>query len=235
MTPLPAPSLALWLGFVGLSIAVAALVISAIERTSGKATGRRAALAFGGWMLLTAGLAASGFLAHFDPPRIPLVMAGIIAWLVWTARADWAGRLSELPLRVLVGFQAFRIVVEILIHTAADEGIAPYELTWEGLNLDIITGVSAALLAAVADRVPPVVLHAWNLVTAGILGVVLLTAFATMPGPTNVMPSTPPNVWITTFPFIWLPAVLVLSAFACHIVLARRLLSDARTRGASAG
>ena len=62
----------------------------------------------------------------------------------------------------LVGFQGFRIVVEMLIHKAVQEGMAHPTMTWSGTNCDLVAGVTAALLVPITKRLDHRVLQIWN-------------------------------------------------------------------------
>ncbi|MEO7167134.1 MAG: hypothetical protein ABI016_08860 [Chthoniobacterales bacterium] len=75
--------------------------------------------------------------------------------------------LSLLPPTFLIGFQAFRIPVELLIRRAVQEGIAPRQMTWTGLNLDILPGISALLLFPVGRRIPRWGILVWNTLAQG--------------------------------------------------------------------
>ncbi|MEO0606326.1 MAG: hypothetical protein AAF211_33160 [Myxococcota bacterium] len=221
------PSGGLVTGFVLIAFVTAVAVCAGVAVTSGRSAGLRAAGFAFAWMATTAALAASGWLDHWSPPRIVVVFGGVVAMLGWAARAEWARRLGTLPLAVLVGAQSFRIVVEILIHEAVIEGVANPAMTWTGSNFDIVPGVTALLLAPFASRLPRGVLQAWNLGSASVLVVTVTTAVLAAPTPIATVTSTPPNVWIASFPFVWLPAVLVLAAFLGHVVLYRRLAAEA--------
>jgi hypothetical protein len=208
-------SIALTGSFIGFTLVMAL----GYARITGRVLGTLA------WLALTGGLAAAGGFDHFElPPRMllffgpTLVIATVLAW-----RSDSAG----LPLRFLVGFQAFRIGVELLIHRAVSEGVAPPQMTWSGMNLDILTGVTALLLFPFADRLPRLALHAWNLLGWGLLVTVVVVAILSMPTPLQRI--EPDNTWVAVFPFIWLPTVHVVLAWSGHVLLLRRLTSSAAT------
>ncbi len=223
------PSPLLVAGFVALPVAMALLFLFAARRVAGNVPGLAFLLAI--WMGGTGALAAAGLLAHFDPPRpLPVLVVTVIG-LVLLLRSPLGRRLASLPLVLLVGFQAFRIGVELLIHRAVDEGIAPPEMSWDGYNLDILTGVTALLVAPVATRLPRAALHAWNVVGLGLLLTVVGTGVLAMPSPLQQIHTTPPNVWIAHFPFIWLPTVLVAAALLGHGLLFIALRSAARPPG----
>jgi hypothetical protein len=96
-------------------------------------------------------------------------------------------------------------------------------MTWSGTNLDIIPGVTALLLAPFASRLSPRILQGWNLLMAGVLVVTVVTGILAAPSPFRQIMGEPPNGFVVGFPFIWLPSVLVFSAWLGHIVLFRRL------------
>ena len=220
---LPTPSPLLYWGFVLLPLLVAGAVVWAIGRTSGDGARKRAGAIGVLWLASTAALGASGVLDAWAPPRMLLVFALVLGFLAWAARQPWTLRLGDLPLALLVGFQAFRIAVEGLLHAAVAEGVAPPTLTWTGTNFDIIPGVTALVLAPLASRIPRRDLQAWNVGMAGVLVVTVVTALLAAPTPFRQIAGDPPNVFIAGFPFVWLPAVLVASAWLGHIVLFRRL------------
>lgn len=172
-----------------------------------------------GWLVLTAGLAFGGILKIISvpPPFLLLVLGGLAGAIIWYRRGNW----RTLSLKVLVGFQAFRIIVEIFIHNAVSEGVAPEQLTWTGLNFDIITGVAAAALFPFVDRVPKWVLKAFNVGGALLLFNVVTVAILSLPLP--IQQFEPVNAWVGFFPFQWLPLVIVLTAAIGHVALGMRL------------
>ncbi len=178
-----------------------------------------------GWMLMTAGLAHSGILGRFTsvPPPIGLLFAGGFAATIALGMSRSVRRVIELPLAVLVGAQSFRIVVEMLIHASSTIGLAPIQMTWSGYNFDIVTGVTALLLAPFAKVVPARLIFLWNCLGLGLLMWVVGIAMISMPTPLQLL--RPDNVWVASFPYVWLPTVLVTAALLGHIVVFRKLAS----------
>lgn len=209
------PSLLLQAEFISLSLLMAAFVGWWSKRP----------LIIAGWVLFTAALALGGVLKMITvpPPFIGLVFGGLIAVVLWHRRGNW----RPLSLKVLVGFQAFRVLVEFFIHDAVVEGVAPEQLTWTGLNFDIVTGIAAALLFPFVDRVPTWVLRAFNIVGAALLINVVTVAILSLPLP--IQQFEPVNAWVGFFPFNWLPLILVLTAALGHFALAARLKEARRS------
>jgi|SRR5688572_11700270 hypothetical protein len=134
---------------------------------------------------------------------------------------------AEVPLAALVGLQAFRLPLELVMHSAATLGIMPVELSYSGYNFDIVTGLGAALLFAAMRagwRVPRSVIWAWNVWGFWCLAVIAVIAVTSSPmvrlfgeDPRHV------NTWVLFFPHVWLPVVLVTVALAGHITVTRAL------------
>lgn len=173
--------------------------------------------------LLTGALASQGVFMDFDPlPRaLPVFFLSILAAVLWGVKGS--GReLTRLPVVWLVGFQSFRILVELAIHEAVAQGIAPPQMTWTGMNWDVLVGLSAIPVAALSARLPKWALLVWNGLSLGLLVNVVIVAALSMPTPFQQI--TPDNVWIGEFPYIWLPQVLVTTAALGHVLLFFKLL-----------
>ena len=205
-----------WIGFILLPVTVAiGIALAAKSRTL--------TFVIVGWMMLAAVLAQSGILSHFDwlPPPIAIVFAAGFVGTIALGCSSVAGNLVKLPIAILTGFHAFRIIVEILIHKAATTGLAPPQMSWSGYNFDVITGVSALCLAPFARLAPRWLILAWNCLGLTLLAVVV--GIAVVSFPTRFQLMQPSNTWVATFPYVWLPSILVTAALLGHIVVFRKL------------
>jgi len=195
------------------------------------------ALLIVGAMAGSLALAADGVLAQFEqrPPLfLPLTAACIALW-VGIASSRVGRALAALPLAALIGFHTFRLPLELLMHAAASAGVMPRQMSYSGWNFDIVTGVTAALVAPLAafGGVTRSALLAWNALGSFFLLVIVAVAIASAP-PWLAFGADPAhaNTWVAYAPFIWLPTVLVAAAAAGHVVLWRRLLRPETTPGA---
>jgi hypothetical protein len=147
---------------------------------------------------------------------------GLAAWIGYSR----LGRQLAVcvPIAALVGVQAFRLPLELIMHRGFQQGFVPIQMTYAGRNFDIVTGVTAALLGAalLRVRVPRMVVLLWNVMGLVLLANVLTIAVLSMPM-LRRFGADRMNVWVAVPPFVWLPAVLVVAALAGHIIIFRRL------------
>ena len=204
------------IGFVLLPLAVAAAISFA-------ARSKALAVTILTWMLLAAALAQFGVLERFNgsPPPIAVFLACGFIGTVAISRSRWVKRLVDLPLGYLVGFHAFRVLVELLLHQSSSIGLCPPQMTWSGYNFDIITGLTAVILASFARVAPKWLVIAWNLMGLVLLAVVM--GIAAISFPTSFQLMQPDNRWVAAFPYVWLPAILVTAAFLGHLIIFRKL------------
>ena len=216
------------LGIPGLALLVVALVVAAVFAYAGRRHASWFALGAVAWLAFAAVLGLSSFLTHFEsfPPRMLLLLLPTLVLPLRVGISRTGAALSRAPLALLVGFHAFRLPLELVMHQAAAEGVMPPQMTYTGLNFDITTGISALAVALLAARgwAPRWLLLAWNAGGTLLLLVILAIAVASLPTfaafghePQRV------NTWVAYFPFVWLPAGLVSAAALGHVVLWRRL------------
>jgi hypothetical protein len=229
-------------GMFILPLVVATLFVAAAwasaARESRRRVAGRAGLGVAALLILTAMAARSGVLADSSrrPPAMLVVMLLATVAAIVTARSSLGARVAQLPLWALVGAQAFRLPLELVMHQAANAGVMPVEMSFGGLNFDIVTGASALVLGAAlysrrerstGQHAPgrQSLVWAWNVMGSVLLTVVVSIALLTSPsvrafGPDHV------NRWVLYFPYVWLPTVLVEAALFGHIVIFRRLLTE---------
>jgi len=134
---------------------------------------------------------------------------------------------------LLVGWHAFRLPLELVMHRAAEDGLMPKVMSFSGYNFDIVSGIVALSLALVMTRrsVPRAVLVAFNLLGIALLTVIVTVAMLATPL-VRAFGETELNTWVAYFPYVWLPGVMVAGAVLGHVVLTRRLLMEARAERA---
>jgi hypothetical protein len=232
----PEASYLVTFGIAVLSVAVGLLAAAGYSLAGGSAAAgssrwRRfaaAVAAIGLWMTVTALLAEAGLLARFDlrPPPFGVMVVVMIALGALVGFSRVGDRLGRLPLAWLVAAQGFRLPLELVMHRAADERVMPVQMSFSGYNFDIVTGTLALVVALLYARglVSTKVVLAWNLLGSVLLAVIVGIAIVSTPtvGAFGTEPERL-NTWVAYFPFVWLPAVLVVAALVGHIVIFRKL------------
>jgi hypothetical protein len=227
--------------FFSLAIAIAAAFVVAVHASGGHTTrssARRdtllAALATATWLAVTLALAASGRLSFTSrPPTAGVLIAVGVGLAIAVGTSRLGARLATgIPLAALIGVQAFRFPLELMLHRAYREGLMPVQMSYSGFNFDILTGLSAIVVALYIARRPNAVAVAriWNAAGIVLLANILTIAVLSTPTPIRVFHNEPANEWIAHAPWVWLPAVFVVAAIVGHIVIFRRLRYESRAR-----
>ena len=228
------------IGIPGIALALSALFVAATWRTGDglppAARWRRTILAAAGvalWLAAMAAAALSGLLGRFDvrPPPMVIWFASMVVMTLALAWSPFGRRFADkLPFVALIGFQAFRLPLELIMHRAAIAGIMPDVMTYTGYNFDIVTGATALPLALYAWRrpVPRWLIVLWNVTGQILLFVVAGVALAASPI-FRAFGDDQLNVWVTEFPYVWI-AVMVAAALFGHVVTLRKLIAERRAK-----
>jgi hypothetical protein len=186
------------------------------------------------WMAATAAIARAGVLREWDrnPPPFVLLVFGIASLAVGIAISPIGRRLAMyLPLWSLVAVQGFRVPLELAMHGMYERGIMPVQMSYAGRNFDILTGVTAIIVAALVatGRGGRALVTAWNVIGLALLVNIVVIAVLSTPR-FHYFGEEQLNVWITYPPFVWLPAVMVLAALAGHLLIFRAIREQAWAR-----
>jgi len=226
------------IGIPTIALCLAALFVVMTWRTGqdlGPAARRRrtVAVAIGMtlWLAAQAAAAQSGWLGHFEkrPPPLVLWFASMIVGTLILAWSPFGKRFADkLSFVGLIGFQGFRLPLELVMHRAAVAGIMPNVMSYTGYNFDIVTGITAIPLAWYVYRRGPSrpLIALWNITGQILLIIIVAVAFAASPV-FRAFGDDQLNIWVTDFPYVWI-AVAVGAALFGHVVTLRKLLSLAR-------
>jgi hypothetical protein len=180
------------------------------------------------WLGVSYGLGRTSWLADFGarPPHLLRALLITTAATFALAFSRFGGRLARgLPVAGLVGYQLFRLPVELLLAWGRADGFVPVQMTFSGRNFDVVTALTAVVIAALAarGRAPRWLVLAWNLGGLLLLGNVVVIAALSMPGALRLFYNEPANTWVAHAPFTWLPFFVVQVALFGHLVLFRKL------------
>jgi hypothetical protein len=174
--------------------------------------------------LTISGIVLSGVFETAFVPFGPLFFVVTICIAVSIGFTRLGVRIAAgVPLAWLVGFQAFRLPLELVLHDWYKTGTIPESMTWSGSNWDIVSGIVALFLCPFVSRWRAL---AW---VANVIGVVLLVNV----GRVAIFSSPVPFGWdtmpklelIAYLPYAFIVPICVGGAALGHVLLTRRLLT----------
>jgi len=195
----------------------------------GMPEGRRAALlqfslgVFIFWLVLLAQLALLGFFSQSDNMPLRLLLAyapPILLFFGLLFNRFFRLLLRLMPMSWLVYAQAVRLPLEGIRWLGYEGDFVPIQLTFAGLNYDLIVGLSA-IVAGTAffrrGRLRKLEAIIWNVFGLMMLLQVQVLALYSMPSPFQVF-FLKPTYWLeSTAPFVWIPGLLVPFCLALHV------------------
>jgi hypothetical protein len=178
------------------------------------------------WLAITGILGYTTKLHDFShqPPRIVLLIALAVIGVYFGSYFSAASKLIETPgLAWLIGLQVFRVAVEIFLLLGHRAGFVPVQMTFEGRNWDLLTGLTALPMAWLVARkkAPKWLIYVWNSMGLALLLNVMVIAALSMPTPLRHFHNEPANTFVTYFPYVWLPTYLVQVAWLSHLLIFR--------------
>jgi hypothetical protein len=118
-------------------------------------------------------------------------------------------------------------VVELVLYKLYLHQAIPQLMTFEGINFDILAGLTAPLVMVYGFRngVPrkPLLL-AWNIICLGLLFNIVFVAVLSAPTPLQQLAFEQPNIAILYFPFVWLACCIVPLVLLSHLAAIRKLV-----------
>ncbi|GAB4092748.1 hypothetical protein [Flaviaesturariibacter terrae] len=192
-------------------------------------------LGMAAWLILQSAISLSGFYTVFTtlPPRILLLLLPPMALIV-VALATAQGRalLDSLDARTLTLLHTVRIPVEGVLWALALYRTVPALITFEGVNFDILSGLSAPLiyyLVFVRKRAGRNALLLWNIACLALLVNVVAHALLSVPTPLQRLSFDQPAIAVGYFPYTLLPGFVVPAVLLAHAAMIRRLLPKEKT------
>ena len=216
----------IFLAYIGL----VALVVAALLSRAFQGRSRIwALLALAIWLADVGAFSGLGWLRDPDarPPGMLLLVVPVFTALVLIVGVLPTGKrlAATLPVAWLIGFQVFRVGVELALAELHAQGLAPKLLTLAGGNVEILVALSAPLVAWIATRGlrGRRIALVWN--GLGLLSLINVAARAVLsaPGPLNLLHTEAPNIAFGFFPYGFIPGFMAPLAFATHMLTFRAL------------
>ncbi len=238
-------------GFVADTITLAALLIGlrmALKRAQFPAP-MRSAISMGTSALVLAWYGLIMVLAKHDvfrasatakSPALPLavfVPVLLSLWLIFRSES-MAKLVDATPLSWLVGAQAYRVLGAIFL-VLWGAGQLPWQFALPAGCGDVLVGLFAipiALAARGGSKASSNAAFRWNVLGIFDLVIAVGTGFLTSPGPFQLLALNHPNLFVSRYPLVMIPAFMVPLSFILHGIslwkLRRMAEPAAKTKGA---
>jgi hypothetical protein len=183
------------------------------------------------WMIIQSILGHDEFYTNWEaiPPRLLLLLVPpvllILAMFITRRGRDFIATLNIETLTIL---HIIRIPVEITLYYIFIAKLIPKSMTFEGSNLDIISGITAPIiyyLVFESKKLNLKWLLAWNFICLGLLLNVVVTAILSAKTSFQQFAFEQPNIGVTYFPFVLLPSVIVPLVLFSHLASIKLIIS----------
>lgn len=184
------------------------------------------------WLLAQSFISSTGFYTYTvsTPPRFALAVLPPLAVIALLFVLPAGRRFTDsLNARILTLLHIIRIPVELVLFWLFVYKTIPLVMTFEGRNLDILSGLTAPLLyyiVFVKKWAGTTALLVWNIICLGLLVNIVVTALLSAPFPFQQLAFNQPNIAILYFPFVWLPCCIVPLVLYAHLATVRGLLRN---------
>ena len=182
------------------------------------------------WMATTGIMASRGFFLEFDtlPPRLVFIVLppnlAILGLLIIKRSRNF---ILQIPISTLTYVHIIRVPVEMVLWWLAAYDLVPLLLTFEGINYDILSGVTAPFVAIFMvgrkrkNRIGAII---WNLAALAMLVNIVSHAILSTPYPFQQYSLDQPMTAVFYPPFVWLPALVVPIVLFSHLASLMQLL-----------
>ena len=167
------------------------------------------------------------------PPRfLVLVLPAFLTIIVLLATKKGQAFIDSLNNTWLTYLHTIRIPVELTLYFLFIHKLVPGLMTFEGRNFDIISGLTAPLIAYwgyTQKRLSNKVLLLWNFICLALLLNIVVISVLSAQTPFQQWAFDQPNTGVLHFPFTWLPGFIVPMVLFAHLVNIRALLRKAKS------
>jgi hypothetical protein len=184
------------------------------------------------WMFAVAILSINEFFLVFDsmPPRFLLAIGvPIITIIALFTKKRTRAYIKRIPITTITYIHIIRVPVEIVLWWLFIGGLIPQALTFEGVNYDILAGISAPFVAIFMvglrnkSRIGAIL---WNVLALGLLLNIVIRAVLSAPLPFQQFAFDNPQTAVFYFPYIWLPAFIVPIVLFSHLASLLKLFAN---------
>ena len=182
------------------------------------------------WLIIQSLIASTGFytVTNTLPPRMMALLAPpILCIALLFISAKGRNYIDTLNTEWLNWLHTVRVPVEICLLLLFNAGLVPKLMTFEGINFDIISGLSAPLVVYYGYRRKTWsrnILLTWNIICLALLFNIAYHGILSVPTPFQRFGFEQPNIGLTYFPYILLPGFIVPAVLFAHLASIRQLI-----------
>ena len=182
------------------------------------------------WMVGQSVVAITGFYTNMQtiPPRfMAMLLPPVTLILIMFATRKGRNFIDLLRPDQLSLLHTVRVPVEFCLFALYSYQLVPQLMTFEGINFDILSGITAPLIAYFGYHkkvLSKPILLIWNLICLGLLVNIAFHGILSVPSPFQRFGFEQPNIGLTYFPYIFLPGLIVPTVLFAHLVCMRGLL-----------
>jgi hypothetical protein len=223
---------------IGSNVLIGLIIWIGFYRTSRSSGSHRTALSMSvaiflaAWLGLAIGLGLNGFFGRYAVPRVPGIAFAflplIIGYILASVSTSLRKTIDATPPQWMIGVQTYRILGTVFLVLFAQGGLPGVFALPAGIG-DFLVGITAPLVAYLTITKHPWsrgLALLWNMI--GITDLVLAVAlgFLSSPGPFHLLSLNNPNVLITSFPLVLIPAFAVPLSMLLHLLSLRWLVNS---------
>jgi hypothetical protein len=181
------------------------------------------------WLVVQAFIASSDYytVTHTLPPRfLLLVIPPFLCIMGLFMNPNGRKFIDNLELKKLTILHTVRIPVEIVLFYLFTYKTIPELMTFEGRNLDILSGITAPFVfyfGFIRKKMHHKAILIWNVVCLALLLNIVINAILSAPFQFQQFAFDQPNIAVLYFPFIWLPCCVVPLVVLSHLAAIRQL------------
>jgi hypothetical protein len=182
------------------------------------------------WMVVQAIIGHSNF--YLDATRIPprpflLVGPPLLFIIILFSTKKGRAFIDSFDEKWLTYLHSVRIPVEVTLLFLYLNNLIPQLMTFEGRNFDILSGISAPIVAYFGytkKSLSKKTLLAWNFICLGLLFNIVINALLSMPTIFQKQGFDQPNTGLLFSPYLFLPCFIVPAVLLSHLVCIRKLI-----------
>ena len=186
------------------------------------------------WIVLLGVLAMLGFfnLSSLPPRPVFIFLIALVVAFILAFSKPVSELLKVTPIHWLVYIQSFRIFVELILWQGFNKGLLPVQMTFEGYNFDILSGIFAIPFGWMMSSNPKsakITGVFYNVMGLALLLNIVTIAILSMPNALRTFTNEPSSAIVGEFPFIYIPGIFVVLAVFMHIFSLRQLSLSKRS------